>query len=214
MSHLAPFAGIVPSISSLLQDVTLFTPFTGLNGLPAIVLGTSIKVLPCPLQLLYHVCISGFDYCAWCPPRYLFGLRLVLPFEYLHRLHHDSMIGLALVYPPFLHGPWHMSPHAQGRTLRFASFYIGFDLTFAFISDSASFFWICLGLSFAFISGFTSFFCLDLGIPFAFMSGFAPCSALVLVSLLTPFRFLPFSSAFVLVPFSAVVSVNGLILDV
>ena len=110
-----------------------------------------MAVLRCHLHPLYHVCISGFDYCAWCPPRYLFGLRLVFPFEYLHRLHHDSMIGPALVYPWFLYGPGTYEPHAQGRTLRFAAFCIGLGLPFAFILGSTSFFCICLGLSFAFI---------------------------------------------------------------
>ena len=76
LSYLSPFAGIVPTIRSPLQVITFFTPLTGLNRLPAIVLGISMAVLLCPLHLLYHVCVSGFDYCAWSPPRYLFGLRL------------------------------------------------------------------------------------------------------------------------------------------
>ena len=48
----ARFAGIVPTTRSPLQVVTLFTPLTGLNSLPAIVLGT-MAVLPWPL----HLCI-------------------------------------------------------------------------------------------------------------------------------------------------------------
>ena len=60
LSYLAPFVGIVPTIRSPLQVVALYPPFTGLNSLPAIVLGTSMAVLPGPLHLVYHVCISGF----------------------------------------------------------------------------------------------------------------------------------------------------------
>ena len=56
-----PFAGIVPTITSPLQVVTLFTPFTGLNIVPAIVLGTSIAVSPWPLHLLYHVAFRVLD---------------------------------------------------------------------------------------------------------------------------------------------------------
>ena len=58
------------------------------------------------------------------------------------------------------------------------------------------------------------FYCIVLGNPFAFISGFPPSSALILASLLTSFWFLPFSAALVLVPLSAVASVNGPIRDV
>ena len=60
-------------------------------------------------HLLHRVCVSGFDYCALSPPRHLFGLRLVFPFEYLQRLH-DSMIGPALVQRWVLHYPWTYEP--------------------------------------------------------------------------------------------------------
>ena len=89
--------------------VTLFTPFTGLNSLPAIVIGTFMADLLCPLHLLDNVCESGSDYCALSSPRHLYGLRLVIPFEYLHRLH-DSMISPALVRPWVLHDPWTYEP--------------------------------------------------------------------------------------------------------
>ena len=65
--------------------------------------------LLCPLHLLYHVCVSGFDYCALSPPRHLFGLRLVFHFDYLQRLH-DAFIGPALVQPWDLHDPWTYEP--------------------------------------------------------------------------------------------------------
>ena len=52
LSYLSPFAGIVPTITFPLQDATLFIPFEGLNSLPAIAIGTSMAVLPCPLHLL------------------------------------------------------------------------------------------------------------------------------------------------------------------
>ena len=70
LSYLAPFPGIVPTIRSPRQVVTSFTPFTGYNSLPAIVLGTSVAVLPWPLNLLYHVCISGFGSYLGFPPRH------------------------------------------------------------------------------------------------------------------------------------------------
>ena len=65
--------------------------------------------LLCPLHLLHHVCVSVFDYCALSPPRHLFGIRLVFPFEHLQRLH-DSMIGPALVQRWVLHDPWTYEP--------------------------------------------------------------------------------------------------------
>ena len=51
------------------------------------------------------------------------GLCFVFPFEYLHRLHYDSIIGLALVYPRDPYGPWTYESHAEGRTLS-PTFYI------------------------------------------------------------------------------------------
>ena len=45
LSYPSPLAGVVPTIKSPLQVVTLFTPFTGRNSLPPIVLGTSMAVL-------------------------------------------------------------------------------------------------------------------------------------------------------------------------
>ena len=125
MSYLAPFAGIVPTITSPLQVVTLFTPFTGRNSLSAIVLGTSMAVLLWPLHLLYHVCISAFGSYVLVPTPTSIGLRFVFPSEYLHRLHYDLMIGPALVYPRVPHGPWTYEPHAQGRTLSSTFFYFG-----------------------------------------------------------------------------------------
>ena len=89
--------------------VTLFTPFTRLNNLPAIVIGTFMADLLCPLHLLRHVCVSGFDYCALSPPRHLFRLRLVFSLECLQRLH-DSIIDSALVQRWVLHDPWTFEP--------------------------------------------------------------------------------------------------------
>ena len=74
LSYLEPFFGVVPTIRSPLQVVTLSPPLTGCNSLPAMLLGTSKEGLPCPLHLLYHVRILGFDYCAWSPLWYLFGI--------------------------------------------------------------------------------------------------------------------------------------------
>ena len=145
--------------------VTSFTPFTGLNSLPAIVIGTSMAYLVCPLHLVHHVCVLGFDYCALSPPRHLFGLRLVFPFKYLQRLH-DSMIGPALVQRWFLHDPWtyepsHAMPYPEVHLL-LHWFWSPFLTSF---SGYAPFFCICLGIYFAFISVHDCFFCLGLG-PF------------------------------------------------
>ena len=41
---------------------------SGLNSLPAIVLGTSMAGLPWPPHLLNRVCISGFGSYVWFPP--------------------------------------------------------------------------------------------------------------------------------------------------
>ena len=153
MSYLAPFAGIVPTIRSPLQFVALFTPFTDLNSLPAIVLGTSMAVLPWPLHLLYHVCISGFRSYVWFPPRHPLDFASYSPFEYLHRLHYDSMIGPALVYPRVPHEPWTYEPHAHGRTL--SSVFFSPLVLVSLLSSILVFyfFYICLGVSFAFVLG-------------------------------------------------------------
>ena len=62
----------------------------------------------------------GFWILCLVPTPTSIGLRFVFPSEYLHRLHHDSMIGPALVYPQVPHEPWTYEPHAHGRTLSFA----------------------------------------------------------------------------------------------
>ena len=59
----------------------------------------------------------GFWSLRFVPTPTSIGLRFVFPSEYLHRLHHDSMIGPALVYPRVPHGPWTYDPDAHGRTL-------------------------------------------------------------------------------------------------
>ena len=59
----------------------------------------------------------GFWILSLVPTPTSIGLRFVFPSEYLHRLHYDSMIGPALVYPRVPHGPWTYEPHAHGRTL-------------------------------------------------------------------------------------------------
>ena len=145
--------------------VTLFTPFAGLNSLPAIVTGTSMAGLLCPLHLLHHVCVSGFDYCALSPPRHLFGLRLVFPFEYLQRLH-DSMIGPALVQRWVLHDPWTSEP---SRAMPYPEVHLLLHCFWSPLLPSflgyAPFFCICLGIYFGFISVPDCFFCLGLG-PF------------------------------------------------
>ena len=108
--------------------------------------------LLCPLHLLHHVCVSGFDYCDLSPPWHLFGLRLVFPFEYLQHLH-DSMIGPALVQRWVLHDPWTYEP---SRIMPYPEvhlllhwFWSPFLPSF---SGYAPFFCICLGTYFAFIS--------------------------------------------------------------
>ena len=130
-----------------------------------------MAVLACTLHLLYHVCISGFDYCAWCPPRYLFGFRLVFPFEYFHRLHHDSMIGPAIVYPQFPHGPWTYEPP---RTKPYPEIYLLLRWFWSPICLYFRFCFLLLHLScsrFCLHSGF-AVFCIGLGIHFAFISSF------------------------------------------
>ena len=169
MSYLAPFAGIVPTITSPLQVVTLFTPLTGLNSLPAIVLGTSMEVLPWPLHLLYHVCIR-FWILRLVPTPTSIGLRFVFPSEYLHRRHYDSMICPALVYPRVPHGSWTYEPHTHGRTLSSifsplvlvsllsSILVLSTSSTFALVSLQPSF-WVS---AFSFSVG-TDFFCLLFG---------------------------------------------------
>ena len=80
----------------------------------------------------------GFWILRLVPTPTFIGLRFVFPSEYLHRLHYDSMIRPALVYPRVQHGPWTYEPHAQGRTLSFTFFSLGLGLPFCFQ------FWFCL----------------------------------------------------------------------
>ena len=136
----------------------LSTPFTGLKSLPAIVIGTSMAGLLCPLHLLHHVCVSGVDYyCPLSPPRHLFGLRLVFPFEYLQRLH-DSMIGPALVQRWVLHDPWTYEP---SRAMPYPEVH---HLHWCLSPFSPSFSrYDCLGIYFAFISVPDCFFCSGIG---------------------------------------------------
>ena len=72
----------------------------------------------------------GFWLLRLVPTPTSIGLRFVFPFEYLHRLHYDSMIGPALVYPRVPHGPWTYEPYAQGRTLSSTIFSFGLGLSF------------------------------------------------------------------------------------
>ena len=98
------------------------------------------------------------------------GLRFVFPSEYLHRLHHDSMIGPALVYPRVPHGPWIYETHAHGHTLTSAFSPLVVVSLFVFNSAFVYFFYICLGIfqpsfwvpAFSFSIG-TDFFCLPFG---------------------------------------------------
>ena len=53
---------------------SIHSVLSGLNSLPAIVLGTSTAILPWPLPLPYHVCISGFRSYVWFPPRHPLGV--------------------------------------------------------------------------------------------------------------------------------------------
>ena len=124
----------------------------------------------------------GFWILRLVPTPTSIGLRFVFPFEYLHRLHYDSMIGPALVYPRVPHGPWTYEPHAQGRTLS-STFYFGLGISFVLKSGFA-YFYVCLGTS---LSSFwvpassfsigSDFFCLP---SFRLMS---PSPGLVLVPL-------------------------------
>ena len=79
----------------------------------------------------------GFWFLRLVPTPTSVGLRFVFPFEYLHRLHYDSMIGPALAYPRVSHGSWTYGPHAQGCTLSSTIFYFG-------VGISCLHFWICL----------------------------------------------------------------------
>ena len=168
--YLAPFAGIDPIIGSPPPDVMLFTPFTGLTSLPALVLGYSTAALPCPLRLLCDAYISGFGLLRLVPTPISIGLRFVFPFGYLHRLHYDSMIGPTLVYPRVPHGAWTYEPHAQGRSLSSTFFslvlvsllssilVLSTASTFALVSLLPSF-WVP---AFSFSIGY-DFFCLPFG---------------------------------------------------
>ena len=80
----------------------------------------------------------GFWILRLVPTPTSIGLRFVFPSEYLHRLHYDSMIGPALVYPRVLHGPWTYEPHTQGRTMSSTFFSFGLGLSFCLQ------FWFCL----------------------------------------------------------------------
>ena len=108
--YLAPFAGIDPIIGSPPPDVMLFTPFTGLTSLPALVLGYSTAALPCPLRLLCDAYISGFGLLRLVPTAISIGLRFVFPFGYLHRLHYDSMTTCSVLFlvefPLLARHPW------------------------------------------------------------------------------------------------------------
>ena len=109
MSSLAQFAGIVPTITLPLQVVTLVTPFTGLSSLPVIVLQTSMAVFavaPPPSVACLHF---GFWILRLVPPPTSIGLRSVVLFLCVLRLH-NSMIGRALVQPWVLHDPWTYEP--------------------------------------------------------------------------------------------------------
>ena len=95
----------------------------------------------------------GFWILRLVPTPTSIGLRFVFPFKYLHRLHYESMIGPALVYPRVPHRPWTYEPHAQGRTLRSTFSYFGLGIYFVFTSGFAYFFYICLGTPSVFILG-------------------------------------------------------------
>ena len=82
----------------------------------------------------------GFRILRLVPTPTSIGLRFVFPSEYLHRLHYDSMIGPALVYPRVPHGPWTYEPHAQGRTL--SSTFLSFGLGLSFCLQIC--FWLLL----------------------------------------------------------------------
>ena len=126
----------------------------------------------------------GFGSYVWFPPRHLFGLRLVFPFEYLQRLH-DSMIGPALVQRWVLHDPWTYEP---SRAMPYPEVHLLLHWFWSPFLPSflgyAPFFCICLGTYFAFISGFASLLGTCVGISrlqFGFYCN--PSSALVLVPL-------------------------------
>ena len=140
--------------------------------------------LLCPLHLLHHVCVSGVDYyCPLSPPRHLFGLRLVFPFEYLQRLH-DSMIGPALVQPWVLHDPWAYEPsHAMPYPKVHLLLHWFWSPLLPSFLGYAPFFCICLGIYYAFISGFASFLGTCVGISRLQFGFYWDPSALVLVPL-------------------------------
>ena len=66
----------------------------------------------------------GFWILRLVPTPTSIGRRFVFPSENLHRLHYDSMIGPALVYPRVLHRPWTYETHAHGRTLTSVFFFL------------------------------------------------------------------------------------------
>ena len=162
LSYLAPFSGSVPTIRSPLRVVTLFIPFTGLNSLPVIVLGTFMAGLPCPLHLCTMFAFRALT-TVLCLHLGISLDRLVFSFEYLQRLH-DSIIGPALVQRWVLHDPWTYEP---SRAMPYPEVHLllhRFWSPFSF-SGYAPFFCICLGIYFAFISVPDCLFCLGLG-PF------------------------------------------------
>ena len=105
----------------------------------------------------------GFGSYVWFPPRHLFGLRLVFPFEYLQRLH-DSMIGPALVQRRVLNDPW---TYELSRAMPYPEVHLllqwFWSPFFPSFSGSAPFFFICLGIYFDFIPVPDCFCCLGLG---------------------------------------------------
>ena len=110
----------------------------------------------------------GFWILSLVPTPTSIGLRFVFPSEYLHRLHYDSMIGPALVYPRVPHGPWTYEPRAQDRTLSSPFFYFGLGICFVF--TCVYFFYIYLGTPSVFILGSYPFLALVLVSPSAFIS--------------------------------------------
>ena len=110
-----------------------------------------MALLPWPLHLLYHVCISGAGSYVWFPPRHPLSFAFYSRLS-IHRLHYDSMIGPALLYPRVPQGVMTYEPHAQGRTLS-PLFSFGLGLPFVFNSGFVYCFYICVGISSAFILG-------------------------------------------------------------
>ena len=131
----------------------------------------------------------GFWILRLVPTPTSIGLRFVFPFKYLHRLHYDSMIGPALVYPQVLHVPWTYEPQ---RTRPYPEFCLLLHWSWYLCCLH---FWFFLILLPSYTFCLYSWLCILLlhlsRISTAFLSGFCILSSSLV--LIFPFAFYRFS---------------------